>query len=136
MCTWRCGILPGNTGKGLCKEVGDSLRICHRPPTRQQDWRGRRRILPSNSADFVEYICKRGANVNGRDIGFPGSCASLKTRRSRARLHQKASKHCGSPRCRRRLEKAARFSLTVLMYAAFLQGMRRLVKLPDVLRTD
>ncbi|MPC53350.1 hypothetical protein E2C01_047239 [Portunus trituberculatus] len=43
-CTWRCGILPGNTGKVFCKEVGDSLRICHRLPSRQQDWRGKRRI--------------------------------------------------------------------------------------------
>ncbi|MPC72579.1 hypothetical protein E2C01_066891 [Portunus trituberculatus] len=63
-CTWGCRILPGITGKVLRKEVGDSLRVCHRLPGRQQKWQGRCRILPSNSTDFVEDIRKRGAVVN------------------------------------------------------------------------
>ncbi|MPC73575.1 hypothetical protein E2C01_067909 [Portunus trituberculatus] len=53
-CAWVCRILPGNTGKVLREEVGDSLRVCHRSPSRQQNWWGRNTILPSNSADFVK----------------------------------------------------------------------------------
>ncbi|MPC70259.1 hypothetical protein E2C01_064500 [Portunus trituberculatus] len=64
-CAWGCRILPGDTGKVLRKQVGDSLRICHRLPSRQQDWRARCRILPSNSPDFIEYIRERGVNING-----------------------------------------------------------------------
>ncbi|MPC94539.1 hypothetical protein E2C01_089712 [Portunus trituberculatus] len=64
-CAWGCRILQGNTGKVLRKQVGESLRKSHRLPSRQQDWWGRRRILPSNSADFIEYIRERGVNING-----------------------------------------------------------------------
>ncbi|MPC83354.1 hypothetical protein E2C01_078063 [Portunus trituberculatus] len=52
--------------------------------------------------------------------------ASFKTRWSRARQRRKASRHCGSPRCRRRPEKAARFSCTALVHAALHQGTGRL----------
>ncbi|MPC75158.1 hypothetical protein E2C01_069541 [Portunus trituberculatus] len=62
---------PGNIGKVLREEVGDSPRVCHRLPSRQQNWWGGSKILPSNSADFVEDIRKRGADVYGRDMGFP-----------------------------------------------------------------
>ncbi|MPC69992.1 hypothetical protein E2C01_064227 [Portunus trituberculatus] len=55
--------------------------------------------------------------------------------RARARLRRKASKHCGSPRCRRRQEKATRFSLTALVYAESHQGTGRLIKRPNVLGT-
>ncbi|MPC77087.1 hypothetical protein E2C01_071532 [Portunus trituberculatus] len=53
-CTWRCRIIPGNTGKVGFKEVSDSLRICHCPPSRHQEQQGRHRKFPSNLADFLE----------------------------------------------------------------------------------
>ncbi|MPC95094.1 hypothetical protein E2C01_090290 [Portunus trituberculatus] len=62
---------PESTGKVFCEEVGDSLRVCHRSSSRQQNWWGRSRILPSNSADFVEDIRKRGVDVYGRYISSP-----------------------------------------------------------------
>ena len=57
-CARGCRMSLGNTGKVLSEEAGDSLRVCHRPPSRQQNWWGRRRILPSDSADFVKDISK------------------------------------------------------------------------------
>ncbi|MPD03051.1 hypothetical protein E2C01_098668 [Portunus trituberculatus] len=61
---------PRNTGKVLREEVGDSPRVSHRSPSRQQNWWGRNRILPNNSADFLD-IRKRGVGINGRQISFP-----------------------------------------------------------------
>ncbi|MPD05000.1 hypothetical protein E2C01_100717 [Portunus trituberculatus] len=62
---------PGNTSKALREEDVDSPRICHHSPSRQQNWWGRNRILPGNSADFVKDIYKRGVGINGRHISFP-----------------------------------------------------------------
>ncbi|MPC70234.1 hypothetical protein E2C01_064476 [Portunus trituberculatus] len=61
---------PGNTSKVLGEEIGDSPRIFHHSLSRQQNWWGKRRILLSNSADFVEDIRKRGVGINGRHISF------------------------------------------------------------------
>ncbi|MPC57453.1 hypothetical protein E2C01_051433 [Portunus trituberculatus] len=72
-CTWGCRILLENTGKVLHKEVVDSLRICHCLPSRQQDWRGRRRILPSNSADVIEYIHDRVTQAGEKSESKAGS---------------------------------------------------------------
>ncbi|MPD05286.1 hypothetical protein E2C01_101020 [Portunus trituberculatus] len=36
-CTWGCRILPGDTGKVLRKEVGNSFRVCHRSPSTHQN---------------------------------------------------------------------------------------------------
>ncbi|MPC78775.1 hypothetical protein E2C01_073273 [Portunus trituberculatus] len=55
----------------LREEIGDSPRICHHSPNRQQNWWGKSRILPSNSANFVEDFRKRGVSINGRHISFP-----------------------------------------------------------------
>ncbi|MPD04303.1 hypothetical protein E2C01_099982 [Portunus trituberculatus] len=70
-CARGCRMPPENTGKVLCEEVGDSPRICHRSPRRQQNWCGRSRILPSNSADFIKDIRMRSVGINGRHISFP-----------------------------------------------------------------
>ncbi|MPC75173.1 hypothetical protein E2C01_069557 [Portunus trituberculatus] len=62
---------PGSTGKVLREEVGDSFRVCHLSPSRQQNWWGRSRILSSNSAHFVKDIPKRDVGINGRYISSP-----------------------------------------------------------------
>ncbi|MPC78349.1 hypothetical protein E2C01_072833 [Portunus trituberculatus] len=124
---------PGNIGKVLREEVGVSPRVSHRSPSRQQNWWGRSRILPSNSPDFVKDIRKRSVGINGRHISFPRALCLFQNAAGRARQRRKASRHCGSPRCRRRREKAARFSCTAAVHAAFHQGTGRLVKRPNVL---
>ncbi|MPC63395.1 hypothetical protein E2C01_057493 [Portunus trituberculatus] len=111
-CAWGCRILPGNTSKVL----GDSLRICHRSPSRQQNWwgGGEAEYFPALRRTFLK------TSVRGvRALMEEALCASFKTRRARARQRRKASRLCESPRCRRRREKVARFSFTAL---AFHQG--------------
>ncbi|MPC95993.1 hypothetical protein E2C01_091226 [Portunus trituberculatus] len=61
-CAQGCRMPPGNTSKVLRDELGDIPRVSHRSPSRQQNLWGRRRILPSNSADFVKNIRKRSAD--------------------------------------------------------------------------
>ncbi|MPC82922.1 hypothetical protein E2C01_077611 [Portunus trituberculatus] len=36
-CIRGCRMPPGNTGKVLREEVGDTPRVCHRSPSRQQN---------------------------------------------------------------------------------------------------
>ncbi|MPC75316.1 hypothetical protein E2C01_069702 [Portunus trituberculatus] len=69
-CTRGCRILPGNTGKVLREEVGVLGSATVRPADNKTGGGGGRRILPSNSADFVKDIRKRGADINGRYISF------------------------------------------------------------------
>ncbi|MPC94106.1 hypothetical protein E2C01_089258 [Portunus trituberculatus] len=58
-CAWSCRMPLGNIGKVFREEVGDSPRVCHRSPSRQQNWWGKSKILPRNSPDFVKDIRKR-----------------------------------------------------------------------------
>ncbi|MPC62946.1 hypothetical protein E2C01_057037 [Portunus trituberculatus] len=134
-CAQGCRILPGNTGKVLREEVGDNLRVCHRSPSQQQNRWGGTEYFPAIRRTLLKASVRGVRALMEDTYAFQEAlCASFKTRRARAQQRRKASRHCVSPRCRRRREKADRFSFTALVHAAFHQGTGPLVKRPDVLR--
>ncbi|MPC98118.1 hypothetical protein E2C01_093470 [Portunus trituberculatus] len=113
---------------------GDSPRVCHRSPRRQQNWWGRSRLLPSNSAEFVKDIRKRSAGVNERDISFPrGSLCLFQDAAGSSSAAPKSVQTLRVSTMSPETEKAARFCFTAFVYAAFHQGTGRLVKRSDVL---
>ncbi|MPC93030.1 hypothetical protein E2C01_088145 [Portunus trituberculatus] len=125
---------PGNTSKVLRKEVGDTPRVCHRSPSRQQKWWGRSRIFPSSSADFAKDIRKRGVGINGRHISFPrGSLCLFENAVGSSSAAPKSFQALRDPTMTPETREIRPFSCAALVHAAFHQGTGRLVKRPDVL---